>query len=269
VRETGDAEGGHETPLVLVAETYGAPYPSRRRLRRAKPQAAGTDDAAEVPVTRLLVVVAVEIEGDGEAWLERMRKDDEARDAFVERGLACVRRAAAARRITATDPSVADPSADSMLAIRIGFGQGDELVERQWEQAIDLPRETRRSSRSEALRPQERLAALLGLRDTVLACEELVLRARADLDAGRGREAALQLRIGLEALLAERARLTGHGQEADLDELAGRRGITGDAANEALQGHLSAGRESEVAETLAICERVLRRRAAHGWETGG
>jgi len=113
------------------------------------------------------------------------------------------------------------------------------------------------------------MAALLGLRDTALACEELVLRARADSDAGRGREAALQLRVGLEALLAERKRLTGHGQEPDLDELAGRRGITGEAANEALQGRLSAEREREVEETLAICERVLRRRAAHGWETGG
>ena len=35
------------------------------------------------------------------------------------------------------------------------------------------------------------------------ACETLLLRARADLDAGRRREAALQLRVGLEALLVE------------------------------------------------------------------
>ena len=42
-------------------------------------------------------------------------------------------------------------------------------------------------------RPQERLAALLGGRDAALACEELALRARGDLDHGRAREAALQL----------------------------------------------------------------------------
>ena len=269
MRESRDGTDGPETPLVLVAETYSAPYPARRRLRRGKPQPAHPGPATDVPVTRLMVVVASAIEGEGEAWLERLRADEKERDAFVERGLACVRKAVAARRITATDPAVADPSADSMLAIRIGFGQGDELVERQWEQAIELPREGRRAGRSEALRPQERMAALLGLRDTALACEELVLRARADSDAGRGREAALQLRVGLEALLAERARLTGHGQEQDLDELTGRRRITGDAANEALQGPLSAERVSEVEETLAICERVLRRRAAHGWETSG
>jgi hypothetical protein len=238
-------------------------------MRRAKPQAARADDAAEVPVTRLLVVVATEIEGDPEAWLERMRRDSEQRDALVDRGLACIRRAAAARRITAADPTIADPAADSALAVRIGFGEGDALVERQWDQAIELPRETRRATRSDALRPQERMAALLGLRDTPLACEELVLRARADVVAVRWREAALQLRVGLEALLAERSRLSGHGQEADLDALTERRKATGDAANEALLGPLSPERATEVQETLAICERVLRRRAAHGWDSQG
>ena len=50
-----------------------------------------------------------------------------------------------------------------------------------------------RRGASAALRPQERLAALLGGRDAALACEELVLRARVDLDGGRlprGRAAA-------------------------------------------------------------------------------
>ena len=234
-------------------------------MRKAKPRAADAG-AAQVPVTRLMVVVSDEIEGDPDAWLERVRKDQAQRDALVDRGLACIRRAVAARRITATDPAIADPSAESALAIRIGFGEGDELVERQWEQAIEVPRDTQRASRSEALRPQERMAALLGNRDTALACEELVLRARADSRAGRSREAALQLRVGLEALLAERTRLTGHGQEEDLAALDERRTATGDAANEALQGAPSAERAAEVEETLAICERILRRRAAHGWE---
>ena len=44
---------------------------------------------------------------------------------------------------------------------------------------------------------------MLGGRERVDVCETLLLRARADLDAGREREAALQLRVGLEALLAE------------------------------------------------------------------
>ena len=266
MREPEAGAEGPATPLVLVAETYGAPYPARRRMRKAKPQAADAGGAANVPVTRLMVIESAEIEGDPEAWLERMRKDQDERDALIDRGVACIRRAVAARRITATDPAIADPSAESALVVRIGFGQGDELVERQWEQAIEVPHDPRRASRSDALRPQERMTALLGLRDTPLACEELVLRARADVLGSRAREAALQLRVGLEALLAERARLTGHGQEEDLAALDERRKATGEAANEALLGPLSAERATEVEETLAICERVLRRRAAHGWE---
>ena len=48
--------------------------------------------------------------------------------------------------------------------------------------------------------PDERFAALLGAREQPLVAEELVLRARMDLDAGRPREAALQARVALEAL---------------------------------------------------------------------
>ena len=55
--------------------------------------------------------------------------------------------------------------------------------------------------------PDERFAALLGGREAALACEELVLRARADADAGRDREAALQARIALESLLSEMEKL--------------------------------------------------------------
>ena len=62
--------------------------------------------------------------------------------------------------------------------------------------------------------PEERFAALLGGREQVLACEELVLRARADLDAGREREAALQARVALESLLAEMPEIPGERRPA-------------------------------------------------------
>ena len=58
---------------------------------------------------------------------------------------------------------------------------------------------------------------------TVAACELLLIRARADLDAGRTREAALQLRVGLEALLAEREALAAPDQDEDLAALDERR----------------------------------------------
>ena len=80
--------------------------------------------------------------------------------------------------------------------------------------------------------PDERFAALLGGREAALACEELMLRARADADAGREREAALQARIALECLLSEVADAARHPPPA----LEGDRGPVGQAANAALKG---------------------------------
>ena len=53
-----------------------------------------------------------------------------------------------------------------------------------------------RRRRTDVLRPQQHVASVLGGRDELLACENLVLRARLDLEQDRGREAALQLRVG-------------------------------------------------------------------------
>src|SRR5204862_1608119 len=123
-----------------------------------------------------------------------------------------------------------------------------------------------RRRRADALRPSERLAAVLAGREAIDVCETLLLRARADLDHGRPREAALQLRIGLDALLAELPENSGPGQEEDLSALDGRREATRQAADEALRGELAAERAGELAETLATCERVLRRRQLLGRE---
>ncbi len=60
-----------------------------------------------------------------------------------------------------------------------------------------------RQRRAKVLQPQARLAAVLGGRERPLACEELALRARLDLEHGRQREAALQLLVALDAAMAE------------------------------------------------------------------
>jgi hypothetical protein len=88
-----------------------------------------------------------------------------------------------------------------------------------------------------------------------------MLRARADLDAGRTREAALQLRVGLEALLVElKGALEDADHEEDMGTLNARRAEAGDAANAALTGELDPGRAAHVRELLELSERVLRRR---------
>lgn len=258
------APGATGAGSVLVARTFGAPAPPRRRLRRPKPRDADPEAAATVPVTELTVIDSNPLDGDGDAWLERVRTDSELRDELVGDALALATRALAARRIASADPAIPDARLESALRVRVGYGSGDELVDGHWQAALELPREAGRVSRAAALRPQERLAAVLGGREAPLACEELLIRARSDLDAGRDREAALQIRVALEALLAERAALENAGQTEDLAFVDGRRRITGEAANEALRGALSDERTAEVAETVAVCERILRRRAAHG-----
>lgn len=101
----------------------------------------------------------------------------------------------------------------------------------------------------------------MGGREQLDACETLLLRARADLDAGRDREAALQLRVGLEALLVElKGALSDPGHEEDMGTLNERKGEAGEAANAALEGELSVEQLNQVEELLAACERVLRRR---------
>lgn len=217
-----------------------------------------------MPVTRLTIIETTELEGDPEAWLASLREDEEAREDLLERALAHATRMFAARRLAAADPAVPDATREAALAVRLGFGNGDELVDGRYEQAIEPPRGGGRRSKAEALRPQERMAALISGRQRVLICEELLLRARADLDAGRGREATLQVRVALEALLAESDTLRTPAQEEDLSLLDGSRKATGEAANEALRGDLSTERMVEVTETVAVCERVLRRKAARG-----
>jgi hypothetical protein len=123
------------------------------------------------------------------------------------------------------------------------------------------PRASRRRRREEELRPQERVAAMLGGREQPNACETLLLRARADLNAGRDREAALQLRVGIEALLVElKDALADPGHEEDMIALGERRSEAGSAANSALQGELTAEQHQQVEDLIGISERVLRRR---------
>ena len=102
---------------------------------------------------------------------------------------------------------------------------------------------------------------MLGGRESLDACETLLLRARSDLNAGRAREAALQLRVALEALLVELdGALTDPGHGEDMDTLAARKREAGEAANAALRDELGAERVGQVRELIEICERVLRRR---------
>jgi hypothetical protein len=253
-----------EPERVLVVAVADSPPPPRRRLRRPRPQDIDPDAKPKaVPLTTLTVVRPAAL-ADPEAaaqWFEGIRGDVEALSAELDVALEIVNRALHAFRTATLDPAVADASAAHALAVRLGYGTGEALSRGRWDEAVELPPEARQR-RAEALRPQERVAAVLGHREVIAPHEALLVRARSDLDAGRAREAALQLRVGLEALLSD-LEGTAPRLAKDVAEVRDRRSITGRAANEALRGDLSASRQAELAETLRLCERLLRKRHAY------
>jgi len=255
-----------EAPSVLVVETLGAPRPARRRRRqrRADPDAG----APPLPLTRVTAVRAdnpFDLEGEAERWLEAAVASEGQVEEVVAEGIELLNRALHAQAASSADPRLAETGAERAIAVRIGYGSGKQVAAGRFAAAreIDLGGGpiSRRRQRQEELRPQERLAAVLGRRERIDACETLLLRARADLDTGRRREAALQLRIGLEALLVELAGALAdpeHGE--DMATLEARRGEAGEAANAALRGDLDDERERKVRELTEVCERILRRR---------
>jgi hypothetical protein len=184
-----------------------------------------------------------------ELWLDQLRDQEDALQAELVSALAVVNRALRAQRLARADPSVAELSAAAPLVVRVGYGGGEALADGRFAEAVEVPRGKKRKVKRSMETPEERFAALLGGREAPLVAEELVLRARADLDAGRPREAALQARVGLEALLAERP-------DADV---AGFRDAVGAAANAALGGDLSDPELSALTEAVEAMESELRR----------
>ena len=251
-RDAGGADRG-----VLVVETLAAPRSPAVAARRAQPAEPG--EAAARPAA---------LQGDrgarrraasgrrgGRALAARRgRVRGGASTPSSREGIALVNRALFAQGAAAADPRVRELTELEASAVRIGYGSGEEVAAGRYTAAryvdVQATGASRRSRRAEELRPQERVAAVLGGRERIDACEPLLLRARADLDAGRLREAALQLRVGLEALLVELAgALADPGHTEDMAELEARRDEVGRAANAALRGDLDAESEQWIRET--------------------
>ncbi|HEX6713395.1 MAG TPA: hypothetical protein VF066_08415 [Thermoleophilaceae bacterium] len=243
---------------VIALKTLGAP--ERRLMGGRRARKVAEAEPEPVPTARATMIAAEPFASplEAEAWLAALKRD---RDALVEEarlGTAELNRMLRAHRAAAADPwSATEVSAAHALVVRVGYGVGDLVAEGRFDDALELPRTEAdalsRGRRGDTIGPGERLAAILSGRDELLACEELVLRARADVDAHRPREAALQARIALEAVLAE--------LPANLDpELAACRAEVGDAANAALKGEPPEHLQHAVAHAIERMERVLRRR---------
>ena len=208
---------GAEPERVVVLGTLGAARRPERswrqqmlpRQHRGTELEPGSVQPALVPTARATIVdpVPLAAERQARAWLADLDAEREA-DAAV----AVLNRVLHFHRIASADPYVHEVSAAQALVIRAGWGEGEQVADGLWRHARELPwhegkrtpsGRRRRRGRSAALRPQERLAELLGARGAALLCEELALRARLDLDQDRVAHAALELEAGYAAALGE------------------------------------------------------------------
>jgi hypothetical protein len=250
------------------------------RLGKRNPVVPAGPQPAPVATTRVTVIdpVSLSAESQARAWLAELDRDRE-----VQAAVAILNRVIHSHRVAAADPYVREVSPTQALVIRAGWGEGEQVADGRWLHARALApgigsrggagsrRRRPGRDRSAALRPQERLAALLGARDTTLVCEELALRARQDLDHGRVSHAALELEHAYALALRE---LGGEDRQdlairvAELEQL--RTGVqeqallakNGDASRE------RAGKQPDeevVTHALERLQAALRARSAAGF----
>lgn len=258
------AEGGRES--VLVLETLSAP-PSPSRRRRRTPDGE-TVRAPEVPLARATAVRAwepFESREGAACWLEDTVLTRESVDKVIGEGIRLLNHALHACAVTDVDPHFQEVTAERALAVRLGYGSGEEVSAGRFSVARDIELQqraaSRRARRDEELRPQEGIAAVLAGRSRPDVCETLLLRVRAEVDGDRLREAALQLPAALRALLAELpGTLLDPDHEKDLEAIATREPQAEAAAGVALKTDLDSEAERNLRELLGLAERVLRRR---------
>jgi hypothetical protein len=239
---------------------------SRGRRRTATPEPAA------VATARVTVIdpIPLSAEHQARAWLDEL---DSERDVLAATRV--VNRVLHFQRIASADPYIHEVSPAQALVIRAGWGEGEQVADGRWLHARELRwgasggrlaalRGRSRSERSAALRPQERLARLLGGRATILMCEELTLRARLDLEQERLWHAALELEraytIGLPELRGEQRQDLAI-RVAELEQL--RDGVLAQA-QAALAGGDDAPDAEILAHALARLEAALRARTATG-----
>jgi hypothetical protein len=285
LRGRADAEAEHVVVLGTLGAgraasgrelTRGRPRQSIFEGRRSRAGREASPEPAPVLTTRVTVIdpIPLSAEHQARAWLAELDRDRDVRAAVT-----VINRVLHLHRIASADPYTREVSPAQALVIRAGWGEGEQVADGRWLHARELPWRPRRRrpagqrrsvvDRSSALRPLERLAALLGGRSESLLCEELTLRARLDLDHGRLAHAALELNSAYAAALGE---LRGEGRPdltlriAELEQL---RGTLSEQAHASLPDdtgkQVGEPDEEVIRHALERLEAALRARTATGF----
>jgi hypothetical protein len=260
VREPGSTE----VQRVVVLATLSAQRPGERGRSRRDSQQPPEAEPVHVPVTRATLVAAQSLpdEAAAQAWLEAIDSELEIDSAFE-----ALNRLLAAHRIAAADPYAHEVAPPQALALRAGFGHGEQVAEGRWLQARELhlprPPRWRRGRRAAILRSQERLANLLSSQRGALLCEELALRARLDLDLGRLAHAAGELDRALSLAVVELQGEPGQNLSLRVRELGRLREDVGEIAQQTISATSAPGPEDAevLVDALARLEAALRARA--------
>ncbi len=256
LRDGEDADPEHVVVLGTLGAARRAPArtalwsasarsASRRRTTPVEPE----PEPAPVATARATIVDAVSVsaERQARAWLSDLDGERAVTDA-----VGVLNRVLQMQRIAAADAYLHEVAPEQALVIRAGWGEGEQVADGVWEHAVELqwrgPRGVRRKrigDRAAALRPQERLAVLLGGRGAALLCEELALRARVDVEQRRLAHAALELRGAYAAALAELPTERREDLAIRIDELRKLRAGVERQARAALAGVGDGGGEEE------------------------
>jgi hypothetical protein len=242
------------------------------RIGRRTPSVPSEPDPAPVTTTRVTTIDPVSLSAENQArtWLAELDRERE-----INAAVTIVNRVIHSHRIASADPYVHEVSAAQALVIRAGWGAGEQVADGRWghARALPLPGHTPGSSgtlrvrgrdRTSVLRPQERLAAMLGARDTALLCEEIALRARQDLDHARVTHAALELDRAYALALSELRAEQRQDLAIRLAELEKLHAGVRQQAQAALAEDGGVPDEDTVAHALGRLEAALRARTAAG-----
>jgi hypothetical protein len=199
-----------------------------------------------------------------EGWLGQL-EDSEFTGELLDDAISTLDRARAADAAAGGTPFGTPTAIGSLLAARIGYGDGDQVASGRFLEAWDVDARggsgSRRRERMARTGSLARMAAIVGGRDEAAACEVLIPRVRLDLNTGNLAAACLAAGPAFTATVAElEFAVDDPGHEQDLDRLEELLPELGAVSERAASGSLDPDDRRKVEAALEVAERVIRRR---------